>query len=195
MRFRLRHIALAGIILAFVIAYGYFSTPRDPGSSAHPPTSTIAIPNSLSIQGPYFSDQDRVDDRIIAAINYTHRSLDIAVYSITQPDITATIEAAHRRGVRIRIVSDAGQSLDRHSEVAYLRSSGIPVRLCGGYRGRRSLMHNKFAIFDGTGVETGSFNWTTSATSYNFENAIFIEDPKVAARYEREFGHIWALAR
>ncbi len=195
MRFRLRHITLVGIVLAVVIAYGYFSKLDDPGSATQPSDSTVTIPNSLAIQGPYFSDQDRVGDQIIAAINHTRRSLDIAVYSITQPDITATIEAAHRRGIRIRIVSDAGQSFDRHSEIAYLRSSGIPVRLCGGFRGRRSLMHNKFAIFDGTRVETGSFNWTTSATSYNFENAIFIEDPEVAARYEREFDHIWALAR
>ncbi len=195
MRSRLRHITLAGIILAVVIGYGFFSKLEDPDSSTHSVASTVTLPSSLSIQGPYFSDQDRIGDQIIAAINHTRRSLDIAVYSITQPEITATIEAAYRRGVRIRIVSDMGQSLDRHSEIAYLRSSGIPVRLCGGFRGRRSLMHNKFAIFDGTRVETGSFNWTTSATSYNFENAIFIDDPEIAARYEREFNHIWELAR
>lgn len=56
-------------------------------------------------------------------------------------------------------------------------------------------MHNKFAVFDGRLVETGSYNWTTSATSYNFENAIFIRDLKVSARYEEEFQHIWAQAR
>ena len=51
------------------------------------------------------------------------------------------------------------------------------------------------AVFDKDLVETGSYNWTTSASNYNFENAIFIRDPRVAARYEAEFQHIWAQAR
>jgi phosphatidylserine/phosphatidylglycerophosphate/cardiolipin synthase-like enzyme len=56
-------------------------------------------------------------------------------------------------------------------------------------------MHNKFAIFDGNLIETGSFNWTTSGASYNFENAIFIANPDVSASYEKEFNHIWAQAQ
>jgi mitochondrial cardiolipin hydrolase len=195
MRFGLRRASLFAITLAFIVAYGYFSTARHQDTPAHSPAIPVSISGSSSIEGPYFSDQDRIADRIIAAINHTRRTLDIAVYSITQPDITAAIEAAHQRGVRIRIVSDEGQSLDRHSEIDYLRSGGIPLRLSGGYRGQRSLMHNKFAIFDGTLVETGSFNWTTSAASYNFENTIFIADPEVSRRYEKEFDHIWALAQ
>ena len=68
------------------------------------------------------------------------------------------------------------------------------MRLSQGYRGNRSIMHNKFAVFDGKMVETGSFNWTTSADRYNFENALFISDPAVAARYESEFERIWEQA-
>lgn len=195
MGYRFRRTSLVVIVLAFMAAYGYFSRPGHENTATHSSPPSVSISNSSSIQGPYFSDRDRIADRIIAAINHTRHTLDIAVYSITQPEITAAIAAAHRRGVRVRVVSDAGQSFDRHSEIGYLKSSGLPVRLSGGYRGRRSLMHNKFAIFDGNLVETGSFNWTTSATSYNFENAIFVADPEVSARYEKEFNHIWALAR
>lgn len=195
MNFRFRRLSFIAIIVAVAFAYGYFSQPRHRRPLAQALGQSIAIKNSASIQGPYFSDRDRIADRIIGAINRTRHTLDIAVYSITQPDLAATIEEAHRRGVRIRIVSDEGQSLDRHSEIDYLRSQGISVRLSGGYRGHRSLMHNKFAIFDGDLVETGSFNWTTSANSYNFENVVFIKDREVSARYESEFDHIWAQAR
>lgn len=194
MPFRLRRLSVVAIILAVALAYGYYSQSEHQSSVADASEQWVPISGSSAIQGPYFSDRDRIADRIIAAINHTKHTLDIAVYSMTQPDLTAAIEAAHRRGVRVRIVSDEGQSLDRHSEIYYLRSSGVPVRLSGGYRGQRSLMHNKFAVFDGDVVETGSFNWTTSANSYNFENAIFIKDPKVSARYESEFNHIWAQA-
>jgi phosphatidylserine/phosphatidylglycerophosphate/cardiolipin synthase-like enzyme len=194
MTFRFRRWTLFPIILVLVIAFGYCSAPehQSPASKTLPPASAAG---PVSIQGPYFSDRDRIADCIIAAINRSRHTVDIAVYSLTQPDITAAIEAAHRRGVRVRIVSDEGQSRDRHSEVAYLRSRGIPVRLSNGFRGERSIMHNKFAIFDGNLVETGSFNWTTSASSYNFENAILIAVPEVSAKYEGEFTHIWAQAR
>lgn len=195
MSFRLRRLSLFAIILAIFAAYGYWSVSQHQTISTDPSQKRVSISGSSSIRGPYFSDRDRVADQVIAAINHTRHTLDIAVYSITQPDIAAAIEAAQQRGVRVRIVSDEGQSLDRHSEIYYLRSRGVSVRLSGGYRGRRSLMHNKFAIFDGALVETGSFNWTTSASSYNFENAVFIADPEVSARYQKEFDHIWAQAR
>lgn len=195
MGYRLRRFFLIAVILAVFLVYGYFSSAGHQTARSDPPTSPVTLSGASSIQGPYFSDRDRIADRIVAAINRTRQSMDAAVYSLTQPDITAAIEGAEHRGVRIRIVTDEGQSIDRHSEINYLRSRGIQVRLSGGFRGHRSLMHNKFAIFDGNLVETGSYNWTTSATSYNFENALFIRDPKISADYENEFEHIWAQAR
>ena len=67
----------------------------------------------------------------------------------------------------------------------------------GGDRHRRTLVDRATApqYYGSERVETGSFNWTTSASSYNYENAIFISDPEVAARYKTEFQHLWAQAR
>ena len=155
----------------------------------------VAAPGSAPVEGPYFSDGGRVADRIVAAINRTQNSLHLAIYDLTQPDITAALAEAHRRGVAVLIVADQGQSREPHSEIADLRSQGIPVRLSHGYKGNRSIMHNKFAVFDGKLAETGSFNWTTSAESYNYENALFIADPAVVARYEDEFQRIWNQAQ
>lgn len=158
-------------------------------------TAAVADPPSQSpIKGPYFSNQNRVGERIIAAINKSQGSIDVAMYSLTEPSIAAALEAAARRGVHIRIVADAGQSQGRHSEIPFLREAGIAIRLSGGYRGRRSLMHDKFAVFDRREVETGSFNWTTSADDYNYENAIFIVDSSIAKQYENEFEVIWTRA-
>jgi phosphatidylserine/phosphatidylglycerophosphate/cardiolipin synthase-like enzyme len=56
-------------------------------------------------------------------------------------------------------------------------------------------MHNKFAVFDGRLAVTGSFNWTTSADSYNFENAVFISDPAAVARFAEAFERVWEQAR
>jgi phosphatidylserine/phosphatidylglycerophosphate/cardiolipin synthase-like enzyme len=155
----------------------------------------VATPGSAPVEGPYFSDGGRVADRIVAAINHTQKSLHIAIYDLTHPDIATALVFAHQRGVAILIVADERQSHETHSEVAFLRSQGIDVRLSRGYRGNRSIMHNKFAVFDGNLAETGSYNWTTSADSYNYENALFIGDRAVVGRYEDEFQSIWSQAR
>jgi len=155
----------------------------------------VIAPGTLAIEGPYFSDVDRVADRIIAALNRTQQSLDVAIYDLTEPNIAAAIEAAHRRGVHVRIVADRGQTQRPHSEIPYLAARGIPIRLSRGYRGNRSLMHNKFAVFDRKVAVTGSFNWTTSAEGYNFENIVFVSDPSVVNRFAQAFERIWSGAR
>jgi len=189
-------VAFAGGILLIVLAVVGGLSPRllrwlSPPS---PSVAPVATPGAARVEGPYFSDGGRIAERIIAAINHAQKSIHLSMYDLTHADIAATLEAARRRGVEIRIVADERQSHESHSEIPYLASRGIPVRLSQGYKGARSIMHNKFAVFDGRLVETGSFNWTTSADQYNFENAIFIADPAVAASYEGEFERIWKQA-
>jgi phosphatidylserine/phosphatidylglycerophosphate/cardiolipin synthase-like enzyme len=154
----------------------------------------VAVPGTAPLEGPYFSDSDRVADRIIAAINHTKTSLDLAIFDLTHPAITAALEDAQRRGVQIRIVADQRQAAGTHSEIPFLTQRGISVRLSRGYKGDRSLMHNKFAVFDGRLAVTGSFNWTTSADSYNFENAVFISDPTAVGRFTEAFERLWSQA-
>jgi phosphatidylserine/phosphatidylglycerophosphate/cardiolipin synthase-like enzyme len=96
--------------------------------------------------------------------------------------------------VRIRIVADQHQAGGKHSKIPFLIERGIPVRLSRGYRGERSLMHDKFAVFDGRLAVTGSFNWTTSADTSNVENAVFISDPATVARYAEAFERLWSRA-
>jgi len=193
---RHRAVSSAGLLLLVLAAASYLYRDR----ARWLPTVKrslvpVATPGAASIQGPYFSDGDRISERIIAAINHTQNSLDLAIFDLTQPDITAALAAAHRRGVKIRIVADERQAHEPHSEIPYLTSQGLAVRLSRGYKGNRSLMHNKFAVFDGRVAETGSFNWTTSAESYNFENAVFIADPVSVARFQAAFERIWARAQ
>ncbi len=64
----------------------------------------------------------------------------------------------------------------------------MDVRLNGIY----SIMHNKFIVADGSAVETGSFNYTSSAEKRNAENALVIKnEPSIARRYQAEFNRLW----
>ena len=55
-------------------------------------------------------------------------------------------------------------------------------------------MHNKFAIFDGKLMVTGSYNWTNNAEHFNYENAVFITDTNVIKEYQKDFDDIWRMA-
>jgi len=186
---------IGAIVILLGIAAARFYPDLKRGPSSRREAAPVAVPGAAPFEGPYFSDRDRVADRIIAAINHTQKTLHIAIYDLTHADITAALESAARRGVEIRIVADERQSHEPHSEIPFLRSKGVAIRMSHGYKGNRSIMHNKFAVFDGRLAVTGSFNWTTSADNYNFENAVFISDPAGVARFEEEFERIWAQAQ
>lgn len=192
---RSKSIIGAVVILLGIAAARFYPDLKRASSSPRREAAPIAVPGAAPFEGPYFSDRDRVADRIIAAINHTRKTLHIAIYDLTHADITAAIESAARRGVEVRIVADQRQSQGTHSEIPFLRSRGLAIRISQGFKGNRSIMHNKFAVFDGHLAVTGSFNWTTSADNFNFENAVFISDPAGVARFEEEFERLWAQAQ
>jgi phosphatidylserine/phosphatidylglycerophosphate/cardiolipin synthase-like enzyme len=137
----------------------------------------------------YFSPQRGVRDQIIKRINTTKSTIDLAMYSFTSGDIADALAAAAKRGVKIRIIRDSSQSSDKNDENAFLERNGIQVGIRAG-RGR-GIMHDKFAVFDGKQIFTGSYNWTNNAEENNWENALFTDEPNVIEAYQKEFEILW----
>ena len=104
-----------------------------------------------------------------------------------------TAAKAQKRGVKIRIVTDQGESENSHSVTRSLVRSGFPVKFIKG-KGKNGLMHDKFALFDHSLLLTGSYNWTETAERYNYENALFLRDKSLIGEYEKEFDLLWAKA-
>ena len=96
---------------------------------------------------------------------------------------------AHNRGVEVRIVADLRQSQGMHSIAAQLKAMGIPLKVRSGIG--RGIMHHKFAVIDSRSVLTGSYNWTTNAEKYSYENAVLIEDVEVVKQFAAEFERLW----
>ena len=155
----------------------------------HHPTSPM--PRVLYRSEAYFSPNGDVALNIIKTIDSTGSSIDLAIFDITSQDIGAALEKARKRGVSIRIIADSRQAKGSHSVVQPLIDAGFNIKIRHG-KGR-GIMHNKFAIFDGKLMVTGSYNWTHNAEQYNYENAIFISDPEIIKKYQREFDKIWAF--
>ena len=148
-----------------------------------------SIPPALYKAKTYFSPNGGVASNIIKVINNTKSSIDLAIFDLTADDIASSLEKAQKRGVKIRIIADSRQAKGRNSNIPMLVDDQFNVKITHGEG--RGIMHNKFAIFDGKLMVTGSYNWTNNAERFNYENAIFITDPNVITKYRKEFNRIW----
>ena len=114
-------------------------------------------------------------------------SIDICVFTITDDRITDAILKAHKRGIRLRIITDDDKSTDLGSDIMRLSESGVSIRIDK----TRHHMHHKFALFDSRTLLTGSYNWTRSAARDNEENLVVLNDRKLAAEFQRVFQELW----
>lgn len=134
-----------------------------------------------------FSPNEGCDQKLIGIIASANKTLDVAIYSIAHPGIANAIIAAQTRGVTVRMVVDKSQSVGAHSETGTLTTANVPLKI-GNVAG---IMHDKFTIVDGIVLETGSFNYSNSATSYNAENQIYITNKDVIQKYQDNFEKLW----
>ena len=153
---------------------------------------TPSIPPALYKSETYFSPNGGVASNIIKAINNSKSSIDLAIFDLTSRDITAALEKTKGSGVKIRIIADSRQAKGAHSTITELIREGFDIKITHGEG--RGIMHNKFAIFDGKLIVTGSYNWTNNAERFNYENAVFITDPNVIMQYQKDFDNIWQNA-
>ena len=135
----------------------------------------------------FFSPGDKCLKAINGLLGLAQRSIDICVFTITDNRITNAIIRAHDRGVKVRIISDNDKAHDAGSDIQTLRRAGIPLRTDK----TPDHMHHKFALIDGNTAITGSYNWTRSAASDNFENVLVTDDPNIVKPYQREFNRLW----
>jgi phosphatidylserine/phosphatidylglycerophosphate/cardiolipin synthase-like enzyme len=166
-----------------------------PPFAALPPVPFVSF-KGLSLKGVQFSRSDRIPQSLTAAIDKTDKTLILAIYDLQLSEVADALLRAKARGVQIRMVYDMGHttgSSGASPEYQSLVAAGIPVRLLKG-GGSFGIMHNKFAVFDGALLETGSFNWTRAADDKNFENALFRDDAALIDGYSRYWDWMWNLA-
>lgn len=113
--------------------------------------------------------------------------VEVCVFTITDNRISEAIARAHRRGVQVRVVTDDDKLFDPGSDIQQLAAAGVPVRMDK----TEYHMHHKFAIFDGTLLLNGSYNWTRAAALYNEENYILTGDPRLIRPFAELFQQLW----
>lgn len=136
----------------------------------------------------YFTPGDSCLRKLRELCRGARRTIDVCVYTIADDRLSDELAQAHRRGIRVRIISDNDKRFDTGSDVTLLADKGIPVRLDD----TPFHMHHKFALFDGEILANGSFNWTRSASSSNQENLVVARDAYLVRCFGGQFEELWA---
>ena len=130
---------------------------------------------------------------LVQLINHADKTIDMALYTIYHPKILRALEDAQKRGVRIRMVTEGDNYKNFPDSMARLERNFANIKNDSDSDGnKRSLMHDKFFIFDGKTVYTGSTNISgTDLSGFNANAAMIINSPALAKIYLSEFEQMY----
>ena len=135
----------------------------------------------------YFSN---IGNIILNEIQNSKKEILIAVAWFTQRDLFNAVLVAIDRGVKVSLIL-INDIINRNEYgldfSLYLQKGG---KLCF-VDSRKVLMHNKFCLFDGHILLTGSYNWTYAAEQRNAENIIITDEINVCNDYTNYFTNLW----
>lgn len=146
-------------------------------------TNTLKLRNDCS---------SNICQAILSEIKNAQTSIDIAAYGwVSIPEIDDALKAAVERGVKFRMVYDFTARKSYYPNTAQIARFAAATKndlKPGDSRMSEYLMHNKFMIFDGKKVATGSLNYSkTDFSEFNSNFIVFIDSPDVAKVYTDEF--------
>ncbi len=137
-----------------------------------------------------------IDDTLISYINRAEKTLDIAIYSFDNANISnisTAINNAYSRGVKVRVIYENSNA---NAGIADLNSS--VKKLISPSGSSYGIMHNKFVVVDAKSsnpnlpiVWTGGTNWTDNQINTDANNVIIFQDQTLAKAYTLEFEEMW----
>ncbi|UOR13366.1 phospholipase D-like domain-containing protein [Halobacillus amylolyticus] len=128
--------------------------------------------------------------KVINVIDNSEKSLDIAMFLLTEGDFVTHISKATQRGVNVRVITDKTQVVDQTKQTANIQKliqSGVPVKI----NTHEGNMHLKVMISDKKLTTSGSYNFTYSAENKNDEVLVIIKSKKIAEEWTDKFNEMW----
>ncbi|NJR70531.1 MAG: competence protein ComE [Synechococcales cyanobacterium CRU_2_2] len=137
--------------------------------------------------------------------------VDLALFVFSEQGIADALSARRSQGVAVRALIDPGFAFRDYSEALDLLGVALLRQNCQPEPNNRpwhpaltsvgvpdlpegDSLHHKFAVLDGQAVITGSHNWSKAANEQNDETLLLIENPVVAAHFQREFDRLYRSA-
>ncbi len=137
--------------------------------------------------------QGSIAEKLVQHIDGAQKTIHIASFETDLNDVANALIRAKQRGVDVRWITDDESGIEAdtkpgHGQFKMLKAAGIEI--IDDERG--GLMHDKFWLFDGQTVWTGSTNVTVSGMFEQDNNTLVIESAELAAMYERQFDDMWS---
>ncbi len=128
-------------------------------------------------------------EAMLALVCNAQRSIDIEnAYFIPTRSWWRALKAAHKRGVRIRLLTNSGYTNDLplvqsvyQLKRGRFRRHGIEI---WEFQGRK-MLHTKAFVIDSSISLIGSYNLESKSQNYNTEVAAWVKDPRIAAEHTR----------
>lgn len=149
------------------------------------PATTCDSPDALKV---YFTTPGQTTkqpgpaEALAGYIDAAKSTLDVAAFELDNRVITDALLRAHRRGVRVRLVTETNYL--NEVGIRELQAAGVPIV---DDKREGALMHNKFVVFDRAAVWTGSMNFTENCAYRNNNNGALIPNAKLAENYSVKF--------
>ncbi len=182
------------LLLAFFLCLPLVCVP------APPPRIEIveSVPVGTSLDN---ADIPNAHETWLEMIGRARTTLDLEEYYVSNEpgkmleDVLVAIEAAGKRGVRVRMLVDAGmyktypESVDRLAQRPNIEVRRIDFGAIDG-----GIQHAKYFVVDGQEVFVGSQNFDWRALEHIHELGLRIRDNQIAAAFEDIFSLDWRLA-
>lgn len=116
---------------------------------------------------------EQMRGRIIREIAFAQRSLEAAVYELTDREVASWLAEAAERGVRVRLLVEGqpvgGMQQPEADLLRALQGAGCEVRAISSWHGfkRYDFLHCKYLISDSCRVLLGSENWAPTSLRGN----------------------------
>lgn len=140
-----------------------------------------------------FAPFDNVADVYLTFLRGAKRSVYIVIYGFTLAPLIDTLIAQHQAGLRINLILDHTQAagVAERAQVARLIAAGVPL-LIGTSPVHGQILHSKFTVVDERAVESGSWNYSLSASAQS-NTLTFVEDAAYAAAHLEHFHRLWGF--
>jgi competence ComEA-like helix-hairpin-helix protein len=173
---------------------------------------TITLDNSkitihFSPTSPSQPWSNSTNGLIAKTLSASTKTVDLALFVFSDQQLANILEERHNQNVQIRALIESQFAYHPYSEVLDMMGFALsdnckyevdnrpwknPISTVGvPMLAKGDSLHDKFAVIDNQTVITGSHNWSQAANNGNDETLIVIENPAIAAHYQREFNRLY----
>ena len=185
MKQKMLRVGAVAVIALAAGGIGYTMSGGAPsGACVSVQAQTVTAPALGTVRVIYSLDKKQNDKELIALIADAHDRIYFAIYTFTLSSVADALIAAKGRGVDVRGVLDMSQATGSYGApiLKELQDAGIPIVFEKHLTGN-GIMHIKTLVTE-KAYATGSYNWTSSATTINDEILEIGTDSGLRQAYE-----------